>query len=310
MQHTFTLLIPAFNEENALIRALASVKNQQLPEDVSLRIVIMPNGCTDRTEELARSWVAQQKTKNQSWEVLPLATPSKTKTLNTGFDVSDTEIVMYMDADSYLAPETLAKMYYALTKDQDLQVVGAFWRADFANSDKTSLLYQVQATVEQMIETSGFLLPIGRCVGFKRAAIDHLPTNVGNEDHWLALKVMESHGIESVRVLLDAPIFYKPTLHWIDYIKQESRIMRSDEQIFELYPNLQQTYLTAQTAKFIPLAERLPTLTGWAEQQGIPAHRFDEYYDVVLPILQDHADLMHHQLLDKDGRWEPVKTTK
>src|SRR5438876_4352860 len=93
-----TIIIPAHNEEQALPPTLTSLMEQNFAGQ--LRIVVVPNGCDDRTAEVARSF--SEKTKERGFElvVVELAEGCKPKALNQG-DVQaiPDSIRVYLDAD-------------------------------------------------------------------------------------------------------------------------------------------------------------------------------------------------------------------
>ena len=85
-----TVVMPAFNEEagiGATLRALTDC-----PEFGSdMEIVVVANGCTDRTAEVARSFPGVR--------VTEIAIPSKTAALNAADEIATGDVRVYMDAD-------------------------------------------------------------------------------------------------------------------------------------------------------------------------------------------------------------------
>ena len=102
-----TVIIPAHNEEQALPPTLGSLMAQDF--DGQLRIVVVPNGCTDRTAQVARSFI--EKAKKQGFElvVVELAEGCKPKALNQGdLQAIPNSIRVYLDADIRLSRNAIS----------------------------------------------------------------------------------------------------------------------------------------------------------------------------------------------------------
>ncbi len=93
-----SIVIPAHNEEAVLSRCLRDLLNGALPGE--LDIVVVCNGCTDRTADIARSF-------GSSVRVLETAIPSKIVALNLGDCVARAFPRFYVDADVVLTIESL-----------------------------------------------------------------------------------------------------------------------------------------------------------------------------------------------------------
>jgi glycosyltransferase involved in cell wall biosynthesis len=93
----FSVIIPAHNEEAVIMRLLEGF----LPglDDGEAQVVVVPNGCTDRTAELARSVPAVT--------TLDVAVASKSAALNAGDKGATAFPRIYVDADVILSAETL-----------------------------------------------------------------------------------------------------------------------------------------------------------------------------------------------------------
>lgn len=91
--YTIAALVPAHNEEDGLGDTLESLLRQTVPFD---QIVVVDDGSTDRTAEIARSYGV---------EVVapPTNTGSKAKAQNYGLGFVTTDLVLPVDADTVLA---------------------------------------------------------------------------------------------------------------------------------------------------------------------------------------------------------------
>ena len=97
MKPNISVLIPAYNEESFISKCLESVKSQSYPVD-RYEIIVMDNGSTDRTKEIAESMGVR---------VLNAEGLSIGGVRNLGAEVAEGEIFAYIDADCIAQPNWL-----------------------------------------------------------------------------------------------------------------------------------------------------------------------------------------------------------
>lgn len=102
------VVIPAWNEERALPFCLASALRNG--RGLGLRIIVVANGCRDRTAEVAESFRREAEAAGHELVVLETDTPSKVSALNAATAMLRSLSVVYLDADVVLAPGSLAAM--------------------------------------------------------------------------------------------------------------------------------------------------------------------------------------------------------
>lgn len=95
-----TIIVPAHNAELYISQTLRSVVRQTYP---GWNLVVVDDGSTDKTAMLARSVVPQA-------TVLNGAKGGVSKARNTGLLYSDTEYVLFLDADDVLEPDALEQL--------------------------------------------------------------------------------------------------------------------------------------------------------------------------------------------------------
>lgn len=94
----YSVIIPAHNEEHFIEVCLRSIKNAQKAFSSPVEIVVCLNRCTDRTEEIARSYgaiVVMEDAKNLA------------KIRNTAVRASGGEVIVTIDADSRMSGNML-----------------------------------------------------------------------------------------------------------------------------------------------------------------------------------------------------------
>lgn len=104
----FSIIIPAHNEEKYLDKTVQSIKKQSLHD---YEVIIVTNGCTDKTEEVAKKLADDQ------ISCLSLPRPNVSVARNAGALNSKGRILIFLDADTQLAPDTLEKIKGGFTED-------------------------------------------------------------------------------------------------------------------------------------------------------------------------------------------------
>ncbi len=98
-----TVMIPAFNEEKVIVRAVHGVLAST---DVRLEVIVIDDGSSDRTSALVREAFADE----PRVRLLTLANGGKARALNEGLKLATGEIVIALDADTQFEPVTIARL--------------------------------------------------------------------------------------------------------------------------------------------------------------------------------------------------------
>lgn len=101
MSITFSIVIPAHNEEAFIAKVLHSIKQQTYQ---NYEIIIVTNGCTDKTEEIVKKRV------NDKILHLNLNTANVSRARNYGAGKAQGKYLLFLDADTLLEPNTLKVM--------------------------------------------------------------------------------------------------------------------------------------------------------------------------------------------------------
>jgi len=109
-KYKFAILIPSRNEEQVIGALIKSLQKQRYPEKL-YDIYVMPNNCTDNTEQAARDAGAK---------IIPINIPVKVKadvldyTIHKLNQQDDIDAYIIFDADNLVHPNFLARMNDAL----------------------------------------------------------------------------------------------------------------------------------------------------------------------------------------------------
>ena len=104
-----SILIPAYNEEKTIKKCISSVLNLDYPKE-KLEVIVINDGSTDRTREIAESFGNKIKLINQKNQ-------GKARAINNGLKISTGEFFACLDADSYVDKNSLKKILKHFDKD-------------------------------------------------------------------------------------------------------------------------------------------------------------------------------------------------
>jgi cellulose synthase/poly-beta-1,6-N-acetylglucosamine synthase-like glycosyltransferase/peptidoglycan/xylan/chitin deacetylase (PgdA/CDA1 family)/spore germination protein YaaH len=101
------VLIPAYNEEKVIVRTVQAVLASNYPD---MRVIVIDDGSSDRTLEVARTAFDREQTSGQ---VLILTKPNsgKAEALNFGLEhLRDEEVFVGIDADTVIAYDAISRL--------------------------------------------------------------------------------------------------------------------------------------------------------------------------------------------------------
>jgi len=99
MKPKLSVVIPAFNEEDYITGTLKSLERQSLR---SFEVIVVANGCTDRTADIARSFSAT---------TIELSESNTSKARNKGAEAASTDRLVFLDADTRLSDNVLEEIF-------------------------------------------------------------------------------------------------------------------------------------------------------------------------------------------------------
>ena len=111
-----SVLIPAHNEADWLPACLDALCAAD-PVAGPVEVIVVANGCTDDTAELARRKAPAFEARGWALRVLELAQGSKLGALNAGEAAARGAVLVYLDADVLVSPPLLAQLAGALAED-------------------------------------------------------------------------------------------------------------------------------------------------------------------------------------------------
>ena len=95
-----SIVIPAHNEEKYIGKCLESILKASKPFENQVEVIVVLNRCTDRTEEIAKSY---------NCILLKNSDKNLSKIRNAGVDIARGEIIVTIDADTLMNEHLLSK---------------------------------------------------------------------------------------------------------------------------------------------------------------------------------------------------------
>lgn len=107
IQPTVTVVISAYNEESEIEATVVNKLNQEYPPDL-LKVVVVSDGSTDRTDEIVRNLA--QRYGNRLVFVRQDPRQGKTQAMNFAMQHSTSDVVVFADANSIYAGDAIQEL--------------------------------------------------------------------------------------------------------------------------------------------------------------------------------------------------------
>ena len=118
-----SILIPAFDEAKVLGACLASLAQQT--DSTPFEVLVIANGCTDNTAQVARTFADRFRALGSELKVLEMDQGNKSLALNAGDQAARYPARLYLDADVTCGPGLLAELSTFLHWDEPLYLSGS-----------------------------------------------------------------------------------------------------------------------------------------------------------------------------------------
>lgn len=232
--------IMAHNEEKVIRRAVESVLSQDVPSAYTLNVIVVANGCNDKTEEIVQGFA---KTHPETVRLISMTEKGKTKALNEAIklfeelskDVS-TPYIVFLDADcQFIGKKNLTYFVQHFEQNHQLCAVGADCLPDVLLNSRTDLVAQIYRAVYDFGTDLKVNSVSGMCYGIRLDALRRVdfPNFQFAEDMYVCSRVngrflKDAH----IRVVYGTP----PNLR--SEIKRRTRQEISTQRYHEYYSHL------------------------------------------------------------------------
>ena len=165
-----SLLIPAYNEEGYLGLSLDSIEVAEYPAEVE--VIVIDDGSLDGTTEEARSHPVEA-------TVIQKENGGKHSALNAGIEVAAHDIIVSVDADSWIAPDALTNLVTRLVRSPNAGAVAG----NVKIGNRGSFISNLQAleyvvginTFRRAFDHIGLVSVVPGCLGaFRRETLEEV----------------------------------------------------------------------------------------------------------------------------------------
>ena len=119
MANKISIIIPAYNEERYITVALESVE-AQIMEHEAIEVIVVDNASTDDTAGVCRSFFERSSVRSILVHE-PRLGPGRAK--NRGAGQASGEVLLFLDADSYMDPTLAQRVYDRYSKGYEMGIV-------------------------------------------------------------------------------------------------------------------------------------------------------------------------------------------
>ncbi|MCJ8338139.1 MAG: glycosyltransferase family 2 protein [Pseudomonadales bacterium] len=188
---SISLLVPAYNEADYIADKIRNLASLDYPSD-KLSILIVCDGCTDNTVQIAQQCMTEPENRHLNISVLKLAKNiGKTAILNRFIPQLPGEIVALTDTSALLSMDALliaAKCFW----QTDVDIVAASYQLLAPGCAGESLYWQYQSRIKQAEANTGNPIGMHGALYFFRAKnFISLPTDTINDDFILPMLMVE-----------------------------------------------------------------------------------------------------------------------
>ena len=123
MSYKVTVIIPTYNSVEFLDSTIASIMNQSIGFE-NIELIIVDDYSTDNTQELINSYCEKYENIKTFEAGKKTGTPGRAR--NIGIANSTAEYIMFIDHDDNYLPESVEKLYNAVTENSCDVAIGKF----------------------------------------------------------------------------------------------------------------------------------------------------------------------------------------
>lgn len=306
-----TLLLLAYNDETTIVAALESIFNQDLLTEIqSMELIVLPNGCTDKTEKLIDAYLKSKSfPHNVITKVITAKTGNRNRAINTGLKAAQGKLVFYMNGDCTISNGALDAAIKLFNNDEKVKVIGLH---DVPLTDHLmpdSLIKGIYETSMAIDEVKKRVVPIGRFIGFRKGLVHSIPEDIHSEDIWFDIVTVDKYGIDSIVVIQDQYVYWRPSADWASYINLYARYQRGTAQLFEAHPEVSVMYqkILTQVKKWKTVDELRGEIINNMVKKGKTHEQAVELfglYQQMMKVIKEQALIIQEKLIDsKTGKW-------
>ena len=191
------IAIMAHNEEKVIQKAVESILDQKTPTGYAVKVVVIANGCSDRTEEIVRGL---EKQNPNSVVLVPMTEKGKTRAINRAIKFFDQisnnglpiPYVIFLDADcEFLGKEVLINFFNRFDQNPQLCAVGADCLPDVFFNTRKDIVAEVYRAIYSLGQSLKINSISGMCYGIRFEILKKIdfPDIQFNEDMYVSSRL-------------------------------------------------------------------------------------------------------------------------
>ena len=162
-----SIIIPAYNEEKYIKETLSKLKEIKNNEYKNLEVIVVENGSTDKTYEIAKQYANADK----NFKVFHLDKASAAIATNFGAKQASGEILILMDADTYPLDRAITEIS---KKFEDENVVSVCTYVKTNSSYINNLLFSLSSELAYLSSKINTPLFYTICVAYRKDIFEQL----------------------------------------------------------------------------------------------------------------------------------------
>lgn len=259
--------------------------------DLNFKIVFMPNGCTDNTEEIVQR-IAKLDYSAAHIRVIDMKRPSKVVAINRLFKMH-ADIIGYIDDDVEFDVSAVFKAIRKILVDDNVWAVYVDSFPKSANREVGwwgQLIYNAMSMRTKfglLLQKSNIL--IGRCVFIKKEKFPIIPEGIINEDQYIDYKLFPH-----VAKIDSAYVYYEGIYSLYNYFLRDIRITTGRRQMKVWFKKARMQQVDIERSKVIDFKKLY--ILGW---KGI---LFYIVYRVVYKISKLFVEI--YLFFNKNPKWK------
>lgn len=251
-----TIGIPAYNEEKTLPSVLATLDEQELPENWEFHLFVIANGCTDATVEVALTFGrqreytldAEESDSTAHWwhfrgakyrySVCEVSVASRNYALNLIHKNSQGDIILLFDADVRVGAGVVKAMCQAMQDHPEYGAVASNFKGEIArrHADESWLAATCRIWISRAMNNfDRFGVRVdGRGYGYRRGLISEHPDVIA-VDLWL--ECVSWKLTKGCIYLRDVYVTYRFPAIFTEFIIQHKRYSKTIADFSTAYPH-------------------------------------------------------------------------
>lgn len=150
-----SLVVPAHNEEKYIINCLESIIKNKYPSG-KLEIIVVDDGSTDDTLNIVKKYQFNARKYGKELIIIKKAHTGKVHTLNTGLRNCKGNIIICVDADVKLAPDSIKNIVIPFIEDKNVGAATGYIEVLWDKADKNNFIEMFFSKCEFLEYLSSF----------------------------------------------------------------------------------------------------------------------------------------------------------